>query len=66
MRLEPLDVFLEQFVLGARVGPVHVTGRRALFVRPEDEAVVFLAQVPGAVRLAQHAQLGQAFPLALL
>ncbi len=66
MRFEAVDILLEQLVLGARIRSVDVTGRRAFFIRTENEAVVFLAQVPGAVGFAQHTHLGQPFGFAAL
>ena len=45
---------------------VDVTAGCVLLVGTEDEAAVFLAQVPRAVRFAQHAEFGQALALALL
>ena len=66
VRHEAVDVFLEQFVLGLGVRAIHVAAGRVLLVGPQDEAAVFLAQVPGTVRFAQHAEFGQALALALL
>ena len=59
MGLQALDIFLEQFVLGAVAGPVQVTAGRALLVRTQDKALVFFPQVPGAVGFPQDGHFRQ-------
>ncbi len=49
VRHQPVDILLEQLVLGARVGAVHVAAGRTFFVRAEYESAILFAQVPGAV-----------------
>ena len=57
MRLQPFDVFLEEFVFRVRVRAVDITGRSALFIGAKDEAAVFLTQVPRTIGLPQHGHL---------
>ncbi len=66
VRLEALEVVREQLVLGVGARAVEVAAGRALLVGAEQQAARLLAHVPGAVRFAQHAHLGQAVPMALL
>jgi hypothetical protein len=62
---QPLQVLLEQLVLGPVRGPVEVAAGRAGFVGAEEEAAVLLPHVPGGIGLAQHAHLRQSTALAL-
>ncbi len=65
MRPDPVEILLEELVFGILRRTVDVAAGRAGLVGPEDEAAVLLAHVPGRIRLAQHAHLGQAEALAL-
>ena len=60
MRRQALEVVCEQLVFGIFARAVRVAAGRSLLVRPEQQAARLLAQVPGAVALAQHPHLGQA------
>ena len=66
MRRQPVEIFLEEFVFGLGRRSVDIAAGRALLVRPEQQAAIFLAHVPGGIGLAQHAHFGQALFLALL
>ena len=65
VRRQTVEVLLEQFVLHIRSRPVDIAGRCPDLVRSQYEAATFLAQVPGSVRLPQHAHFRQAVGLAL-
>ena len=64
MRLEALQVLLEELVFRLGVRPVHVAAGRAVLVGTEDEAAILLAHVPGGIGFAQHAHFGKALLLA--
>ena len=59
VRLQALQVLLEQLVLAVLGGAVHVAGGSADLVGAEDQPTPLLAQVPGAVGLAQHSHFRQ-------
>ncbi len=66
MRRQPIEIFLEEFILGFRCRPIDITTGRTLLVRTEQQAAIFLAHVPGGIGFAQHAHFGQALPLTFL
>ena len=54
VRGQALQVGGEEFVLHIVRRAIDIAAGRPLLIRPQDEAAALLAQVPGAVGLAQH------------
>ena len=65
VRLETLKRVGEEFIFAIRRRALHIAGRRADFIRPEQQAAGLLTHIPAGIRLAQHAHFGQALGAAL-
>ena len=60
MRLQTLQILLEQLIFGIGARPVDIACRRAGLVGAENQPAGLLAHVPAAVRIAKNAHFRQA------